>query len=134
MKTQRPSTPHQPWFFFGSEIVCLTAQTTETDQIEILENSAALQAVRQRETGIIQALFGRAGSLCHPEGWSIQTDRPCALQMRPDSKGQCHLTVASRNVRDRTIRIRLRFPGHNRLHVLELPRTASSSRSVTLIL
>jgi hypothetical protein len=142
MKTQRPRTPRPTlplrtghnWFFFESEIIGLNSVPADTGLIEILENSPRLQAVRHRETGVIQAIFHQSGTLRHAEGWSIRTDRPCALLLRPDEKGRCHLTVAPLIPSTRRIRIHLQFWGHDKTHSLTLPTGVKAGCSVTQIL
>ena len=136
-RTPRPSKPPAPgnnWFFVDSEIIGLGTDPANTGLLEILAHSPRLQAVRHRETGVIQAVFGRPGILRHTEGWSIQTDRPCALLLRPDEKGSCHLSVASRAPKTRQIRIHLKFFGHDRTHSILLPSGKNAGCSVTRVL
>jgi hypothetical protein len=132
--TTNPRVTRNNWFFFESDIIGLNNVPADTGLVEILENSPRLQAVRQRETGVIQAVFYRAGTLRHSEGWSIRTDRPCALQLRPDEKGRCHLTVTNSDSTSRRIRIHLQFFGHDQTHSISLPSGVNAGSSVTQIL
>lgn len=100
--------------------------------LDVLRNSTELQAVRQRETGLIQAVFYKPGTVSHAEGWSIQVDRPCALQWRPDPRGQSYLSVASPEHAAGRLRCNLRFPGWSRTLVLRLPSGVNAGRPVVL--
>lgn len=102
--------------------------------VEILANTPRLQAIRHRERGIIQAVFYRAGVLRHAEGWSLQVDRPCALILHPDGRGNGRLTVGAPDHSSGKIRIQLRFFGYEKSLRLTLPDGNLAGRSVTRIL
>ena len=62
--------------------------------IEVVQNTATLQAVRQQEIGACGAVFYAPGTLDGGTGWTISVDQPCLLLMREIEDG-VQLTLAN---------------------------------------
>lgn len=77
--------------------------------VEIVENTADLQAVHHKKLGIWQMVFYRPGTFKH-KGLTIRVDRPCALMLK-EGKATPVLHVADPGQTMQPIRIEVTLPG-----------------------
>ena len=77
--------------------------------VEIVENTADLQAVHHKKLGIWQMVFYRPGTFKH-KGLTVRVDRPCALMLK-EGKATPVLHVADPGQTMQPIRIEVTLPG-----------------------
>lgn len=77
--------------------------------VEIVENTADLQAVHHKKLGIWQMVFYRPGTFKH-KGLTIRVDRPCALMLK-EGKATPVLHVSDPGQTMQPIRIEVTLPG-----------------------
>ena len=77
--------------------------------VEIVENTADLQAVHHKKLGIWQMVFYRPGTFKH-KGLTVRVDRPCALMLK-EGKATPVLHVADPGQTMQSIRIEVTLPG-----------------------
>ena len=80
--------------------------------VEILSNTASVQAVRHAALGITQAVFYEAGQLAHNNRRPVSVDTPCVLMARTGD-GKLHLSIADPTQKRETVKLTLpgRFGG-----------------------
>jgi chondroitin AC lyase len=60
---------------------------TEVGRVEVLSNTAALQAVRHNGLKLLEAAFRQAAKLDGGPGWALSVDQPCLLLCREMKEG-----------------------------------------------
>ncbi len=102
-----------------------TQRTAENNPFEILQNDKTIQAVRQSEKQLIQAVFREAGELRIAEGKSISVDRPCILMFR-EAAGE--ISVANPYNKQETINVNV----NGQTVEITLPGGQNAGQSVTM--
>lgn len=97
--------------------------------IEMMVNNRQLQAVRDKETGMVQAVFYRAGSLPLPGGKSLSLDSPGAVILKMDGERVQNITVADPS--RKLARLHLEISGLKNL-VIDLPTGFYAGQSITV--
>jgi chondroitin AC lyase len=101
-----------------------TAKAAEQSPVEILANTADVQAVRHAGLGLTEAIFRRAGSLTSGTT-TIAVDRPCALLVKQDDT-RVRVAVSNPLNEADTVAVKL---GDRELRV-ELPGGMDAGKSV----
>ena len=92
---------------------CLTEQETEaysrTPDIQIITNTAAVQAVREQRLGITGCVFWQKGSLPLSAArlQSLETEQPCAVMLQEVSGGRLSLAVCDPTQLESAVQITL---------------------------
>jgi len=76
----------------------------KTENIRILSNNNTIQAVAQKEQGIIQAVFYAPGRL-EAESTILVADQPCIIQVRHTNPGKVTLSVCDPTQQLKTIKL-----------------------------
>jgi chondroitin AC lyase len=89
------------------------------DAIEIVKNTAKIQAVYHSGLNILEAIFHEAGSLDF-NGKTIMVDKPCSLILMNNTE----LTVSSPAQNETAVSVQLMVNGNSETLVVNLPTSA----------
>lgn len=103
-----------------------TANDREAAQVEILANTAAVQAVRHRGAGILSIVFWEPGVVTLPEGGRVAANRPCLMLCREGAPGP---TLSLTNMVRSSATVHVEY--HGRCLAFELPGDADIGRTVS---
>lgn len=95
------------------------AQSYNMDAIEIVKNTAKIQAVYHSGLNILEAIFHEAGSLDF-NGKTIMVDKPCSLILMNNTE----LTVSSPAQNETAVSVQLMVNGNSETLVVNLPTSA----------
>lgn len=94
--------------------------------VEILANTATVQAVKHRGSGTLGITFWEVGVVTLPGGGRVAANRPCLLLCRDDPAGSVSLNVANLTTQPATVHVE--YGG--RCFAFDLPGGEESGRSV----
>jgi chondroitin AC lyase len=77
----------------GYEAAATEAWAARCD-VEVLVNTAALQAARDRRSGVAAAAFFEPGAWPHPAGFEAKAEAPCVVMLRELGRGRVRLSLA----------------------------------------
>jgi chondroitin AC lyase len=103
------------------------ARAYDATAIEIITNTALVQAVAHKTAGIIQIFFHQAGSLTY-NNRTITVSKPCAVMI----KNGTFVTVSDPAQSNSVISVNIEFQGVNYHKFVNLPSNELSGSSVTL--
>jgi len=98
--------------------------------VQLIANSADLQAVYHQPLKTGQAVFYKADQWCKMADVEIITDKPCILMLKAGTRGQYQLSAADPTQQLKTIRVTLKKSGQQRSLLLELPRSPYAGQTV----
>ncbi|WP_018626138.1 polysaccharide lyase 8 family protein [Niabella aurantiaca] len=107
-----------------------TLQTYKKQNIRILSNTKELQAVAQKELGIIQAVFYTPGSIRSGDV-QLTAAQPCMVQVCGLHSGNIKISVADPTQQLKTTTLELRTPKGAQQLVIPLPGGAYAGQSVS---
>ena len=111
---------------------CLTEQETEAysraPDIQIITNTAAVQAVREQRLGITSCVFWQKGSLPLSAArlQSLETEQPCAVMLQEGSGGRLSLAVCDPTQLESAVQITLSGGNYRAVPAKELAVGAGS--------
>ena len=104
-------------------------QMNDDRGIEVLVNNHLIQAVKDHDSGMVQALFYQAGEIDISEGMKLSIDSPGAVMLKMSHGEAKEITVADPSRRLR--RIHLQISGMDDL-TIELPTGVNAGQSVNI--
>jgi chondroitin AC lyase len=107
------------------------AARADVSRLEVLSNTARLQAVWHRELGVVQAVFHQPGVLRIPDIADVEVDRPMLMQLGEQPLG-LRMAVASALGQAGASTVQLGFAAGGRLDVrVELPGEDFAGQTTT---
>lgn len=124
----RPSGAGYAYMMFPGVKAAQMAARAQAPGIEILSNTASLQAVRDAKTKMVMAAFYEAGAVEIAPGKGAQVDRPCLL-MIGEANGRLQVTVADPTQKLAALNVTL----NGKTQSVALPQGGKAGSSVAVI-